>query len=171
MAEILWNRAEHVEFCMVVNWYSILYYEDMVLLPPWTNTTITTYMLTLLYNITFLFIYIIMVFFFCSVVSEVYWLLFGPRPELHAPFSSVFWSAKLEVLSVKYFLRPPIFDNPRGSLRTWHSHFFVPHMVIHIYIQILVYNAKGSSTIHSNNWYKSETKMILLICLSLSCDE
>ena len=114
VAENSWNCAEHVESCRVVNWYSIIYCKDMVLLPLWSNTTIPTYMLPLLYNITFLFIYIIMVFFFCSVVSEVYWHLFGLRPELYAPFSSVFWSAKLEVLSVKYFLRPPIFDNPEG---------------------------------------------------------
>ena len=134
-------RACRVLRCSELVQYYILYnqYTHMVLIPLWTNTTITTYMLTLLYNITFLFIYIIMVFFFCSVVSEVYWLLFGPRPELHAPFSSVFWSAKLEVLSVKYFLRPPIFDNPRGSLRTWHSQFFGTDMVMHFYIQILVY--------------------------------
>ena len=115
----------------------------MILLPLWTNTTIPTYMLPLLYNITFLFIYIIMVFFFCSVVSEVYWLLFGLRLELLAPLLTHFWSAILEVFAVIFFLRPPIFDNPRGSLRTWHSQFFVPDMVMHFYIQILVYNCKN----------------------------
>ena len=83
-----------------------------------------------------------MVFFFCSVVSEVYWLLFGLRLELQAPFLSDFLSAILEVFAPKYFLRPPIFDNPRGSLTTWHSQFFVPDMVMHFYIQIQVYLVK-----------------------------
>ena len=136
VAEILWNCAEHVEFCRVVNWYSIIYYWHMMLIPVWTNTRITTYMLTLLYNIKLLFIYSIMVFFFCNVVSGVYWVIFGPRVELHASFLPRFWSAILEVFAPEYFLWTPIFDNPRGSLGTWHSQFSVPDMV---YIQILVY--------------------------------
>ena len=28
VAEFLWNCAEHVEFCEVVSWYSIIYYRD-----------------------------------------------------------------------------------------------------------------------------------------------